>query len=177
LKANWRFEWTCRLHFQGRRINWERNQLECRWQANWCACYLLSRWFLDRLILWPWRRRRHISPKRRLAFDGLHGATRISRKTVLYKNFEPYPLDGDISNHCWSAFINTQHLLKITKHDQFLKSSPAHKVHTWIVIQFTCRIFAIPYWNYWTNARPLFMQLSLAIISQPTAICLFNYSK
>jgi hypothetical protein len=46
------------------------------------ACHLLSRWFLARLILRPWRWRRCVPPKRRLAFSGLHGI--ISQKIVLF---------------------------------------------------------------------------------------------
>jgi hypothetical protein len=46
------------------------------------ACHLLSRRFLARLILRPWRRRRYIPPKHRLNFNGLHGV--ISQKRVLF---------------------------------------------------------------------------------------------
>jgi hypothetical protein len=37
------------------------------------ACHLLSRWFLARLILGPWRRTWYVLLKRRLTFKGLHG--------------------------------------------------------------------------------------------------------
>jgi hypothetical protein len=63
LKANWRFGGTYLLRLQGRRISRTRNQ-----QSS--ACHLLSRWFLARLILWPWRWRRYIPPKYRLIFNG-----------------------------------------------------------------------------------------------------------
>jgi hypothetical protein len=46
------------------------------------ACHLLSRWFLDRLILRPWRWRLCVPPKRRLTFNGLHGV--ISLKIALF---------------------------------------------------------------------------------------------
>jgi hypothetical protein len=35
------------------------------------CCLLLSRRFLARFILWPWRCRRYVPPKRRLTFSGL----------------------------------------------------------------------------------------------------------
>jgi hypothetical protein len=47
------------------------------------ACHLLSRGFFTRLILRPWRRRRYVSPERRLTFKGLHGV--ISQKTVIFR--------------------------------------------------------------------------------------------
>jgi hypothetical protein len=47
------------------------------------AWYLLSRWFLAWLNLWPWRWRRHVPPKRQLTFHGLHGV--ISRKIELFR--------------------------------------------------------------------------------------------
>jgi hypothetical protein len=62
LNVNRRFGGTYRLHLQGRRISWARNQ-----QSS--ACHLLSYWFLTRLILRPWRWRRYIPPKRRLTFN------------------------------------------------------------------------------------------------------------
>jgi hypothetical protein len=46
------------------------------------ACRLLSRWFLARLILRPWRCRRHVPPKRRLNFNELHCI--ISQKIGLF---------------------------------------------------------------------------------------------
>jgi hypothetical protein len=42
------------------------------------ACHLYSRWFFARLILRPWRWKRHVPQKRRLTFNGLHGV--ISQK-------------------------------------------------------------------------------------------------
>jgi hypothetical protein len=59
LQVNRRFRGTYRLHF-----------------------HLLSHWFLSWLILRTWRWGRHVSPKRRLAFNGLHGV--ISQKIVLF---------------------------------------------------------------------------------------------
>jgi hypothetical protein len=77
LSFNRHFGGTCRLHLQDRRINQARNQRESRWQAK-LYSDMLSRWFLARLILRPWRWRRHVLPKRRLTFNGLHGV--ISQK-------------------------------------------------------------------------------------------------
>jgi hypothetical protein len=41
-----------------------------------------SLWFLDWLILCPWRQRWYVPPKRLLSFNGLHGV--ISQKTELF---------------------------------------------------------------------------------------------
>jgi hypothetical protein len=46
------------------------------------ACHLLSRWFLGLLIFRPWRWRRYVPPKRRLALTGLHCV--MSQKIVLF---------------------------------------------------------------------------------------------
>jgi hypothetical protein len=46
------------------------------------ARHLLPRWYLAWLILRPWAWRRHVPPKRRLTFNGLHGV--ISQKIVLF---------------------------------------------------------------------------------------------
>jgi hypothetical protein len=46
------------------------------------VCHLLSRWFFPRLVLWSWRWRRHVPPKRRLTVNGLQGV--ISHKIVLF---------------------------------------------------------------------------------------------
>jgi hypothetical protein len=43
---------------------------------------MISRWFLDLLILRPWRWRRYVLPKCQLTFNGLHGV--ISQKIVLF---------------------------------------------------------------------------------------------
>jgi hypothetical protein len=72
-KANKRFWGTCHLHLQGPRIRQARNK-----QSS--ACYMLSRWFLARLILRPWRWRRYVPPKRRSTFNGIH--------SVISKNIE-----------------------------------------------------------------------------------------
>jgi hypothetical protein len=45
---------------------------------------LLSRWFLGRLILRPWKWRRHVPPKHRLTFNGLYGV--ISQKIELHNH-------------------------------------------------------------------------------------------
>jgi hypothetical protein len=61
----WKFNWCfggCCFLLQGLRIS--RNKTS--------ACHLLSRWFLARLILLPWRWRRRVLPKRWFTFQGLH---------------------------------------------------------------------------------------------------------
>jgi hypothetical protein len=68
-----------RIHLQGRRINWPRYQRESS------AFHQLSSWYLAWLILRPWRWRRYVPPKRRLAFNGLHGV--ISQKLVLFERY------------------------------------------------------------------------------------------
>jgi hypothetical protein len=55
LKFNRRLGGTCRLHLH--------------------SLLPASRWFLALLILGSWRRKRHVFPKRRLTFNGLHGVT------------------------------------------------------------------------------------------------------
>jgi hypothetical protein len=77
LKVNRRFGRTCRNHLQGRRISRARNQSESRWQAE----FLISRWFLARLILRLLRWRPFVPLKRWLTFKGLHGV--IFQKMVL----------------------------------------------------------------------------------------------
>jgi hypothetical protein len=77
LKVNRRFGGKYRLHLQGRKISWARNQSESRWQA--------------------WRWSRYVPPKRQQTFNGLHGvicqkialfiiiAVRTSNLTYLYR--------------------------------------------------------------------------------------------
>jgi hypothetical protein len=62
LEVNRRFGWTCRLHLQGRRIREARSQRESMRQAE----GLLG------LFIQFWRWTRHVPPKRRLTFNGLH---------------------------------------------------------------------------------------------------------
>jgi hypothetical protein len=57
------FGGTWRLHLRGRRISRAAENEQS------FACHLLSRWFLARFILRPWRWRRHVPPKRRLTFN------------------------------------------------------------------------------------------------------------
>jgi hypothetical protein len=70
VKVNRRFGGTRRLHLQGRKG---------RKQS--CLLHALC-WFLPWLTLRPWGRKRHVSPKRRLTFTGLHGV--ISQKIELF---------------------------------------------------------------------------------------------
>jgi hypothetical protein len=85
----WCFGGAYRLHLQGRKISWVRNQLGSLWKVEkkrrltfCCACHLLSYWYLAWLILLPWRWRRYILPKRRLTVSWLHGV--ISQKIALF---------------------------------------------------------------------------------------------
>jgi hypothetical protein len=73
LKVNRCSGGTYRLHLQCRRISRARIQR---------SSHQLSRWFLARLILQPWRWRRHVPPKHMLTLNGLHGD--ISQETELY---------------------------------------------------------------------------------------------
>jgi hypothetical protein len=66
LTVNRHFGGTCRLHPSTVSI----------------ACYLLSRWFLARLILPFWRWKWHVPPKHQLTFNGLHG--------IIYNNLLSY---------------------------------------------------------------------------------------
>jgi hypothetical protein len=65
LYVNGRFGGACRLNFQGEKINRARNNDLTRSKKSSC-------WFLAWLILRPWKWRRHVPPKRRLTFGGLH---------------------------------------------------------------------------------------------------------
>jgi hypothetical protein len=78
LNVNRRFRGTYCLHHQGRRISRARSQSESRY---WSVYHMLSRWFLARLILRPWRWRRYVPTNRRLTFNRLHGI--MSQKMVL----------------------------------------------------------------------------------------------
>jgi hypothetical protein len=57
LKVNWRSGGTCCLHLQGQRISQAWNKCEVGGKQS-SVCRLLSRWYLGRLILRPWRWRR-----------------------------------------------------------------------------------------------------------------------
>jgi hypothetical protein len=46
------------------------------------SCHLILRWFLARLILRPWRWRRHVAPKREITFHGLYAV--ISQKIEIF---------------------------------------------------------------------------------------------
>jgi hypothetical protein len=60
LKVNWCFGRICCLHLQGRKISEAKNQQ---------SLLPASCWFLARLILRPWRWRRHVPPKRQFDFQ------------------------------------------------------------------------------------------------------------
>jgi hypothetical protein len=66
LKVNRRFGGTCWFLLQGWRIIQARNLRQASSKQSHC-------WFFAWIILWPWRRRRHVSPKRQLTFNGLRG--------------------------------------------------------------------------------------------------------
>jgi hypothetical protein len=71
LKVKRRFGGTHRLHLQDRRICQARNKHEAGRKQ---SC--------DWPILWSWRWRRYVPPKRRLAFNELHDI--LSQKTELF---------------------------------------------------------------------------------------------
>jgi hypothetical protein len=75
-KVNRRFGGTCRLHLQVLRISQARNYREAT-----CLIHT-SRWFLTRLILWPWRWRRNVPQKPHLPFNELHDV--LYQKTELF---------------------------------------------------------------------------------------------
>jgi hypothetical protein len=78
LTVNRRLGGTYRLHIKGQRITQVRNQsLLC--------LPSISYWLLARLILQPWKRRRHVPPKRRLTFNWLHGV--ISQVIELFVSY------------------------------------------------------------------------------------------
>jgi hypothetical protein len=71
LEVNGHFGGTCHLHLQSWRVR----------QAGFCLLPA-SCWFLAWITLQPWRRKRHVRPKRRSTFNVLHGV--ISQKTELF---------------------------------------------------------------------------------------------
>jgi hypothetical protein len=91
--VNRRFGGTYRLHLQGGNIR-ERGTNVSRWlqsvfwdittysslQVNRCSA---SYWFLLWLIIRPWRRVRHVPPKRPLTFNGLHGVISLNIRLFL----------------------------------------------------------------------------------------------
>jgi hypothetical protein len=65
------------------------SQLKVKWrfgETSRSVFHPLSCWFA-RLILWSWRWRRYVPPKRRLTFNGLHG---ILSKNILLFNIDLY---------------------------------------------------------------------------------------
>jgi hypothetical protein len=80
MKVNWSFGGTFCLHFQSQRISHARYYHEAG--SNQSCLLSASYLFLVLLILWPWGLRRHLPPKHRLTFNGLHGI--ISQKIELF---------------------------------------------------------------------------------------------
>jgi hypothetical protein len=86
VEVQWRLAEKYCLHLQYR----IRNRSKMKWKnlssgilRSAIRCKLtISRWFLAWLILRPWRWRRHVSPKRRLTFNGLQCL--ISHKMELF---------------------------------------------------------------------------------------------
>jgi hypothetical protein len=90
---NRRFGEAYRLHLQGRRNKFSKNQ-----QASKQIC-----WVFLNLFLRPWRWRRYVPPKRRLKLDGLHGV---------------YPRRW-YSSLCVSAEVQTGNLLNTNQKSHF----------------------------------------------------------
>jgi hypothetical protein len=76
-KVNRRFEGTCRLHLQGRRMSQGRNRRENRLHAGDLIATRYQTWFLP---LWRWKR--HYSPKYTLKLNSLRGV--ICRKVEIF---------------------------------------------------------------------------------------------
>jgi hypothetical protein len=73
--------------------------------SKWMLCLLpASRWFLVWFIFWSWRWRRHVSPKRRVTFSGVHGV--ISQKTELFMTIA-VTISGRTCNN-FLAFVDSQ---------------------------------------------------------------------
>jgi hypothetical protein len=107
------------------------------------ACHLLSRWFLARLILRPWRWERYVPPKRLLTFNGLHGV--ISQKIVLFITTAVRTSNPTFSMFCCleSCMITTLIFLSVCKEslqlfatvDSFMISSTTMKIYWKILIR------------------------------------------
>jgi hypothetical protein len=80
LRLNRRFSGIYSFLLQDRRISQERDQRRSWKEAE------LSRWVFAWLILWKWRQRRCISPKRRFTFKRLNGGFIPEDRTV-YETF------------------------------------------------------------------------------------------
>jgi hypothetical protein len=82
LKVDRRFDGTCCLHLRYRKIKpikkpvWKQTTITAILSPASPACLLISHLFLTRFILWHWRWRLHVTPKRQFtfSFNGLHGA-------------------------------------------------------------------------------------------------------
>jgi hypothetical protein len=73
------------------------------------VCHLLSRWYSARLIC-PWRCRRYVLAKRRLAFSGVQGV--IPQKTLLLSRWErPWTFFFEIFDGRWGR-VDLQSLQK-----------------------------------------------------------------
>jgi hypothetical protein len=67
----------------------------------WGTCFISASWFLDWLVFRPWTRRRHVPPKRRLIFNGLHGI--MTHLTIARLSTIGHPLlaNGPINTRSW----------------------------------------------------------------------------
>jgi hypothetical protein len=115
LRLNQCFGGTYRLHLQGRRNKFSKNQQASRWLDGFC------------LFLRPWRWRRYVPPKRRLKLDGLHGVM----------------LDDDIlQNHrCENlkSYINNLH--NYMAHMWNLETASLHHLSKWAHFTFKAKFF------------------------------------
>jgi hypothetical protein len=79
----------------------------------------LSRWYLARLILRPWRWSRYVPPKRRSTFNGLHGV--ISQETVLF--ITTAMRTSSSTCYCTAYIISMQNESLIRRRQQRLRVS------------------------------------------------------
>jgi hypothetical protein len=75
------------LRYTGRVVRWKSTNVSEKHVASSCLLPTTS-WFLAWPILRPWKWKRHVPPKRRLFFNGLHGV--ISQKKEVFEkiNFQ-----------------------------------------------------------------------------------------
>jgi hypothetical protein len=105
-----------------------------RFGVTWRICLLPAlRWFLAWLILRPWRGRPHVTPQRRLTFNGLHGV--ISQKIDLFMTTAggtSNPTYG-IIDPCLSAMncINSVVMLDVSQYCHYSTSSRRSACKCW----------------------------------------------
>jgi hypothetical protein len=105
-------------------------------KAGGSAYHPLSRWYLSRLINRPWRWRRYILPKCRLAFNGLHCV--ISQKIELF-------ITTDVRTSNPTQYYLPLRPITVTARLKHELSSPNRTLGSWVRIPLKAWM---PVWFY-----------------------------